>query len=436
MSSPERRLGRQDRVAHLQERRLGRRQSHPLGDQLLRVVRAGDRIGQLADQRGAQVPQRLGPDLAVGVLLRPLVHLAEVAEREAAVAGAADAPGTPLVVGADGTVERLEARRREHRVRVHADVHLAVGGRVDLQFLAVQQIERIPVAQALAERRAVRARQRTRAVSVRYQPVAQPVRVLVPDGRRVVAAVDVAQAERDRRRRRGVGLEQVQLHPRRLAVGRRRHIGVVEVVVVRAAAGPIGRPVVGLDPHVVAGLERTGGRVEADVGVLQVIVEDVGEIERGDAGVGAVVAPRVAVGRVPGAVRGLGQRLGPAHRGRRIELARVVVGRRPGLAEIGEGVIEVVLRDTAPDLLGGVRDVVVVDVRVRVRVRSQQLRRAAREPARSLQIDRHGRVVRPLRCEPRSALPGSSGTPSRSRRTWSGSGGRGSSPSAASTTAS
>ena len=91
-------VGREDRVAHVEERRLRRRQAHRLGDERLGVSEPAGSSPVAGDQRAPQVPQRLHPDLAVGVDLGRAGHVAEVAERVAAGAGgdAAGAPGSPL----------------------------------------------------------------------------------------------------------------------------------------------------------------------------------------------------------------------------------------------------------------------------------------------------------------------------------------------------
>ena len=66
---PQRGVGGEDRVALVEDRRLGRREPHRAGDQLLGRLRAVS--GSDGDQRAAQVPQRLAPDLAVEVHLVP-----------------------------------------------------------------------------------------------------------------------------------------------------------------------------------------------------------------------------------------------------------------------------------------------------------------------------------------------------------------------------
>ena len=85
-------VGLQDRVAHVEHARLRRRQAHAHRDQLLGLVGAGGLAAGRRHERAADVPQRLGPDLAVGVDLGPGGDLPEVAERVAA-AGAAGGVG-------------------------------------------------------------------------------------------------------------------------------------------------------------------------------------------------------------------------------------------------------------------------------------------------------------------------------------------------------
>ena len=119
-------------------------------------------------------------------------------------------------------------RRRVGRL-AEIDV-AAVVGVVGLEPLAGQQVLGVPVAPGLAHRARVRAVDGADAVLVGDQAVGEPVRVLVPDRRGVVAEVVEL-------RQRVEVLEQVELHRRRLAVGRRVHVRVVGVVAVRAALG-------------------------------------------------------------------------------------------------------------------------------------------------------------------------------------------------------
>ena len=259
-------VGGQDRVAHVEEGRLGRRHPHALGDQLLRVV-AADRV--------AQVPQRLRPDLAVEVDLGSPGDLPEVGVRVAAAARA-------LRHGrAHRAVDRLRADGVRGLVDVVPDVDLARRRGVGHQVVAHEQVHRVPVAPALPHRARLRARQRAGPVVVHDQAVGQPVRVLVPDDRGRVAPVDGAERR----------LEQVQLHRRLPALGQRQHVGVVDVGGVGAAVGAV----VGLDLHGVDVLEP--GELDLRV-VRQVVVEAVDEIEGLHAVLLAVDAPRV--GRRPG----------------------------------------------------------------------------------------------------------------------------------------
>ena len=70
VTTGDRHVGEQDGVALVEERRVGRGQLHRPGHQ---------RLGPPRAQRGAQVPQRLAPDLAVGVYLGLPDDVAEVA---------------------------------------------------------------------------------------------------------------------------------------------------------------------------------------------------------------------------------------------------------------------------------------------------------------------------------------------------------------------
>ena len=218
----------------------------------IRMPSVIERLREVGAERGAQVPQRLAPDLAVGVDLGPVLDRAEVAVRVAAVRARRRR-------GADRAVERLRPQLPRRGVDVVADVHLPRRRQVAEQVEAGHQVERVPVAPALPHRAGLRARQRGRAVAVGDQPARQAVRVLVPDDGRRVARVDAAEA--------GPG-EAVQLHRRGRAVGQRRHARVVEPRGVR------------LDLDGVDAGEAVGGVREADVRVVgQVIVEAADEVE-------------------------------------------------------------------------------------------------------------------------------------------------------------
>ena len=179
------------------------------------------------DEALAQVPQRLDPDLAVGVDLGAADDLREVAERVAAGAGVRAARAGRGGIGgaaADRAVDRLGAGDVRLRVRRLAEVDVAADvGVVGLEPLTGQQVLGVPVAPRLAHRAGVRGVERADAVAVDDEAVRQAVRVLVPDRRGVVAEIVEL-------REPVQVLEQVQLHRRRLAVGRRVHVRVVDVV--------------------------------------------------------------------------------------------------------------------------------------------------------------------------------------------------------------
>ena len=102
--------------------------------------------------------------------------------------------------------------------------HVADGRGVERRVLRDEVVERVPVAPRLPHRARLRRVQRARPGRVGDEPVRQPVGVLVVEDRRVVPAVDVAEA--------GVA-EQVHLHQRRRTVRRRGHVRVVDVLAVR-----------------------------------------------------------------------------------------------------------------------------------------------------------------------------------------------------------
>ena len=226
----------------------------------------------------------------------------------------------------------------------------------------------------------------------------------------------------------GVEREQVHLHPRALAVGRRRHVGVVDVVAVRAAvAGGVGA-VVGVDLDRVVLLagavaaEAVGVVGEADRRAGEVVVEDVDEVERLGGGLLAVDLPRVGIGRVPGAARGLADRRHPAAGGGGVNTqASSWPG---GCGELGERIEEVVAGRRVHEL-GRLGDVVVVDVRVDVRERAVELVAPGASQPSGGEVD-----VARLRCA--AAFAGVRVVlgarvvreHGRRRRTWSGSGGR------------
>ena len=199
--------------------------------------------------------------------------------------------------------------------------------------VVVREVDRVPVAPALAHRARLLRVQRGDAVGCRDQSVGQPVCELVVDGLGLVARV----AGRDVRRPRRRAL-QVHLHHAGLPVDRRREVRVVDVAAVGEPVRGVG-PVeeVSLDgvapepqPDRVRDLEVAGGLGEPDRGGEQVIVERVQEGVELDAEPVAVPLPVLRDGLVPRAVEVRRAVLG---RVRRIELAAgigpVDAGRRP-----------------------------------------------------------------------------------------------------------
>ena len=107
-----------------------------------------------------------------------------------------------------------------------------------------------------------------------------------------------------------VGLEEVHLHPRRLAVGRRRHVRVVGEEDGDRAPREDGDAVHGLGVQRVASLARSGvvhrlevaGRlVESDRRGGEMVVEEVHEVEDLGRGLAAVGQPRAVDEVIPGA---------------------------------------------------------------------------------------------------------------------------------------
>src|SRR5262249_1346071 len=157
-------VGHEDGVAHVQERRVGRGQLHGPGDQ---------RLGQRYAERLAEVPQRLGPDLTVGVHLRRADDLAEVAVR----VPARTRTRRTRALGrraADRAVRRLGTDQVLAGAHVLADAYVAVGVRVVvLQAQVDQEVEGVPVAPRLAHRTGLDVAQRGHAGRVDDQPVGQ-----------------------------------------------------------------------------------------------------------------------------------------------------------------------------------------------------------------------------------------------------------------------
>ena len=202
---------------------------------MARVTRAST---EPAAQLLAQIPQRLDPDLAVGVHLGTADDLAEVAVRVATGSGAGRA-GAVGRRGPDRTVDGLGPDEVVAPADVLADAEFAVGLGVLHEPLLGQEVHRVPVAPGLTHRTGLDVAERGDAVGVDDESVGQAVGVLVVDDVRLVAGV--AGEERVLVRERGPGLvEQVHLHARRDAVRRCAHVGVVDVVAVGKTAVEVG----------------------------------------------------------------------------------------------------------------------------------------------------------------------------------------------------
>ena len=261
-----------------------------------------------------------------------------------------------------------------HAVGVQAQEHVAVGARVvRLQAVPDEEVLRVPVAPGLAHRARLRRVERAEALVVDHEPVREAVRVLVVEDVGAVVAVDGAERHEARQQR----LEQVHLHDRRRPVGRRAHVRVVDVVGIGPAVPAGVRAVVGVDLDAVLVLEVAVVAAERDRRVQQVVVVLGDEVVGLDRLVVHVGLPRVADGRVPGALRRRRAEAGVAH------------GPGEVLERLG-------LRD---DLLARVGPVVVVDVEVGPRERAAEGLRLPR-----VEVGRH--VERDRACR-RSARPGS-----------------------------
>ena len=163
------------------------------GDRRMPSVTSRARVRR-AD-RTPQVPQRLGPDLAVAVHLGLAVDLAEVAVREAARAGGTGGAGTGRAEAPTGQSSawlRIKCATRSMyspmSISPDAAVSTAKPAPTRKSF-AYQSPQPSPIAPACG------AFKRADAAGVDHEPVREPVRVLVVEDRGVVAAVDVAEAE-------------------------------------------------------------------------------------------------------------------------------------------------------------------------------------------------------------------------------------------------
>src|SRR5207248_5930117 len=109
-------VGGEDRVAHVQVRRVGRGQLHGPRDQ---------RLGEVDAERLADVPQGLAPDLTVGVHLGRTDDLAEVAVRVPAGTRARGS-GALRRRAAHRAVQRLGTDQVLVRAHILADQDVAV----------------------------------------------------------------------------------------------------------------------------------------------------------------------------------------------------------------------------------------------------------------------------------------------------------------------
>ena len=166
------------------------------------------RLAVRGDERGPERPQRLPPDLAVGV--RPRGRSGSCRSRRSGsrpASAAGDARAARRVVrrlhravhalGADrarvvSDAADVATRRRARRParRCPARGRLRLG----------QVVHRVEVAGALGDRARLRADQRAEALRVGDEPLAEPVGVLVVDHRRVLRAVVARRAARSPKR--------------------------------------------------------------------------------------------------------------------------------------------------------------------------------------------------------------------------------------------
>ena len=308
----------------------------------------------LGAERVAQVPQRLAPDLAVGVHLGAADDLAEVAVGVAAGPRAGASPGQPGAGRADRAVDRLacgSGRRPRRRTRPSRTSPCAAVSRCEA--LVDQEVERVPVAPRLAHRAGLDVAERRVAVGVDDEPVGQAVGVLVVDDVGLVAAV----------RRRGTG-------PRPGTPCRARGTGTSASSAAMPSGGvsmlalsmwlPSGRPPAVLAPSIASAPARRSSPCRSSsrsklpaasvkpIGAAQqVVVELVDEVEDLGGVLLAVGLPRERRVRVPRA----GERGGAAAADRGVE----------GLERESQLVLD------RRNLLAGLRQVVVVDVAVGVR---------------------------------------------------------------------
>src|SRR5258706_622547 len=209
----------QNCVALVEERRVERRELHGPRD---------EGLGLVAAELVTQVPQRLPPDLAVGVDLRCARYLPEVAVIEAASAGC-HAARTPLRCRLpDLAVDRLKTDQVLAAPDVLADADVRDASHIGLEALLLEEVVGVPITPGLAHRACLNTAQGGEAVLVDYQAVGEAMRVLVVNDPRFVRPV-----RRDERVT-GIAREmpEIHLHAGAEAVGGRRHVRIVDVAAV------------------------------------------------------------------------------------------------------------------------------------------------------------------------------------------------------------
>ncbi len=300
MRRPEdRRVRHEDGVAHVDEAGRLRRELHRARD---------ERLGDGRPEFPTELPERLEPDLAVGVHLGPRRDVAEVGVGEPTGPRATGCVGAVRGSSLDLAVGVLEPHALATRdPDAHRDVRATWG--IGLIPGAHERVERIPVAPPLGERAGLLAVEGFGAVGHGDQAAGEAVRVLVEDDGRVIRSVSGGKL-----RQRARGPEEVQGHPCGVPVGRGVHRGVVEqarpAVVGEIGAheglGPDRVSALTSEPVVVRGLEVAGRLGESDRRRLEVIVIRVEQVIGLDRFLAAVDPPAVRVVGVPRARGGRG----------------------------------------------------------------------------------------------------------------------------------
>ena len=287
--------------------------------------------------------------------------LPEVSVGESARTGPDAAGATTTGAHPRRAVHRLGAQQAVERELTHHEVAV-LDLVIRLVPALVEEIQRVPVAPGFTHGAGLLVVQTAVAVGVGHQTVGQTVPVFVVHDLGVVATV----RRRDRSEpESGQFAEQVHLHRWWDAVGRGRHVGVVDVV-------QVGEPVIGVGPvrrvgqhHVGAAgsaeLEVAGRIVEPDRRRLQVVVEVVEEEEDLRRVVAQLRLPALLLRQVPGADPFVAAVLAA---GRRVdEPVHVEVELEPGAGRAAGRLDRVV----------DVREAVVEHVLEHPRIRSEQL---------------------------------------------------------------